>query len=47
MTMRQWYKGMAMSGYDVQNWKSETQLAEYCGKIADAQIAEDAEAENG
>jgi len=44
MTMRQWYKGMALAGIRIDNITVE-KMAEIAAAIADALIHEDREAE--
>lgn len=47
MTMRQWYKGMALMSMmtcRTHDW-TYTDCVEYCAKYADAMLAEDAERE--
>jgi hypothetical protein len=48
MTMRQWYKGMALQGLLARGAFSKETIhltAQYAGAIADAMLAEDAERE--
>ena len=44
MTMRRWYKGMALAGIRIDNITVE-KMAEIASAVADALVAEDKEAE--
>ena len=43
MTMRQWYKGQALSGIDVTTHKDGKRLKKFCALAADLMIEEDEE----
>lgn len=44
MTLRQWYKGQALAGWAPRHFVPDTprDIANACGKLADAVLAEDA-----